>query len=109
MDGANFFYPSFVQELSKKMTNIQEKLPTLTKSMTEKQANKIFEKHNPADDVVRCPYGRAKMRKPLDLYAKAAVNLYGIIKRDEFVDIFNAGRVMSSNQVRENMHGKYKT
>ncbi|MGL5512315.1 MAG: SEC-C metal-binding domain-containing protein [Sporomusa sp.] len=58
--------------------------------MKESQAKKIFEKYNPADGVVRCPNGRAKMRKPLDIYAKAAVNLYGIIRRDEFVEIFNA-------------------
>ena len=58
--------------------------------MTEKQAKKLFEKYNPADSVVRCPNGRAKMRKPLDLYARAAVNLYGIIRRDEFVEIFNS-------------------
>ena len=58
--------------------------------MTAKQAKKLFEKYNPASDIVRCPNGRAKMRKPLDIYAKAAVNLYGIIRRDEFVDIFNA-------------------
>jgi hypothetical protein len=58
--------------------------------MTEAQAKKIFEKHNPADEVARCPKGRAKMRKPLDLYAKAAVNLYGIIKRSELAEIFNA-------------------
>ena len=57
--------------------------------MTEIQARKIFEKYNPAADVMRCPNGRAKMRKPLDLYAKAAVNLYGIIKLDEFAGIFN--------------------
>jgi hypothetical protein len=59
-------------------------------SMTETRAKKIFEQYNPAGDVVRCPNGRAKMRKPLDLYAKAAVNLYGIIRRDEFAGIFNA-------------------
>jgi hypothetical protein len=58
--------------------------------MTETQAKKIFEKYNPAKDIVRCPNGRAKMRKPLDLYAKAAVNLYGIIHREEFAGIFNA-------------------
>ena len=58
--------------------------------MTKKQAKEIYEKYNPVDDVVRCPKGRAKMRKPLDLYAKAAVNLYGIIKLDEFVKIFNS-------------------
>jgi hypothetical protein len=58
--------------------------------MTENKAKGLFEKYNPASDVIRCPNGRAKMRKPLDLYAKAAVNLYGIIRRDEFVEIFNA-------------------
>ena len=30
------------------------------------------------------------MRKPLDTYAQAAVNLYGIIRLDEFVGIFNS-------------------
>lgn len=59
-------------------------------SMTENQAKKIFEKYNSADNIVRSPNGRAKMRKPLDTYAKAAVNLYGIIRRDEFAEIFNA-------------------
>ena len=58
--------------------------------MTETQAKKIFEQYNPSGGIVRCPNGRAKMRKPLDLYAKAAVNLYGIIRRDEFAGIFNA-------------------
>ncbi|MDD4076917.1 MAG: SEC-C domain-containing protein [Bacilli bacterium] len=57
--------------------------------MIKDQTKAIFEKYNPADGVVRCPNGRAKMRKPLDAYAKAAVNLYGIIKRTEFVEIFN--------------------
>lgn len=59
-------------------------------TMTETQAKAIFETYNPASDVRRCPNGRAKMRKPLDAYAVAAVNLYGIIRRDEFVEIFNA-------------------
>jgi len=58
--------------------------------MTKSQTKMLFERYNPAKDVVRCPAGRAKMRKPLDLYAKAAVNLYGIIRRDEFVEIFNS-------------------
>lgn len=57
--------------------------------MTQKKAQKTFEKYNPESGIVRCPHGRAKMRKPLDLYVKAATNLYGIIKRDEFVEIFN--------------------
>ena len=58
--------------------------------MTKSQAKKIFDTYNPADGIVRCPNGRAKMRKPLDLYAQAAVNLYAIIRLDEFVEIFNA-------------------
>jgi len=65
--------------------------------MTENQAKKIFEKYNPVDGVVRCPNGRAKMRKPLDTYVKAAVNLYGIIRRDEFAGIFNAQNEEQTN------------
>ncbi|MCL2035727.1 MAG: hypothetical protein FWG94_13510, partial [Oscillospiraceae bacterium] len=58
--------------------------------MTESQAKKIFEKYNPPSGIVRCPNGRAKVRKPLDIYAKSAVNLYGIIRRDELAGIFNS-------------------
>jgi hypothetical protein len=57
--------------------------------MTEKKALRIFEKYNPAGAVVRCPNGRAVVRKQLDLYAQAAVNLYGIISLTDFVRIFN--------------------
>jgi hypothetical protein len=57
--------------------------------MTESKAQKIFEKYNPADAVIRCPNGRAPVRKLLDLYAKATVNLYGVISKKEFVEIFN--------------------
>ncbi|NLH55215.1 MAG: hypothetical protein GX482_06905 [Acholeplasmataceae bacterium] len=56
--------------------------------MTAK-ARRIFEKYNPPAGVARAPRGRARLRKPLDNYAKAATNLYGIIKLDEFVEIFN--------------------
>ena len=55
--------------------------------------NKIFELYNPKKDVVRCPNGRAIVRKSLDSYARAAVNLYGIISRKDFVDIFNEQNV----------------
>ena len=58
--------------------------------MTEKKAKALFEKYNPVSDVKRCPRGRMKMRAPLNAYATASVNLYGIIHRDEFVEIFNA-------------------
>ena len=58
--------------------------------MDENQAKNIFEKYNPIHDVVRCPSSRIKMRSKLDKYATAAVNLYGIIRRNDFVKIFNA-------------------
>lgn len=45
------------------------------------KAKKIFEQYNRASDIVRCPNGRAVTRKLLDSYARAAVNLYGIISR----------------------------
>ncbi len=51
---------------------------------------KIFDKYNRKSDIVRCPYGKSIVRKQLDSYAKAAVNLYGIISRDEFIHIFNS-------------------
>jgi len=57
--------------------------------MTEKQAKIIFDKYNPESKLVRCPNGKAKLKKTLDVYAQAAVNLYGIINIDEFVKIFN--------------------
>jgi len=57
--------------------------------MTEKQAKAIFDKYNPENKLVRCPNGKAKLKKILDVYAQAAVNLYGIINIDEFVKIFN--------------------
>jgi hypothetical protein len=87
--------------------------------MTEVQAKKIFEKYNPADGVERCPKGRAKMRKPLDLYAKAAVNLYGIIKRSELAEIFNAQNderttageiytILLPNVLKQGWYGFYK-
>lgn len=57
--------------------------------MTEEKAKIIFEQYNRTSDVVRCPNGRAIIRKVIDSYARAAVNLYGIISRDDFVSIFN--------------------
>jgi hypothetical protein len=87
--------------------------------MTKIQAKKIFEKYNPAGDVVRCPKGRAKMRKPLDMYAKAAVNLYGIITRSELAEIFNAQNdeqttageiytILLPNVLKDGWYGFYK-
>lgn len=61
--------------------------------MIEEKSKKIFEQYNRTSDVVRCPNGRALTRKLLDSYARAAVNLYGIISRDDFIDIFNKQNV----------------
>ncbi|MEA4902883.1 YecA family protein [Desulfitobacterium sp.] len=61
--------------------------------MTKEKAKKIFEQYNRTSDVVRCPNGRAAIRKQLDAYARAAVNLYGIISRDDLVNIFNKQNV----------------
>lgn len=57
--------------------------------MSGKKTERIFEKYNSKSDVVRCPRGRAPVREELDAYARAAVNLYGIIPIAELVDIFN--------------------
>jgi hypothetical protein len=87
--------------------------------MTKVQAKKIFEKYNPASDVVRCPRGRAKMRKLLDVYAQAAVNLYGIITRSELAEIFNAQNdeqttageiytILLPNVLKDGWYGFYK-
>lgn len=57
--------------------------------MKKNKAQEIFEKYNPTKDVVRCPNGKAKMKKTLNDFAKAAVNLYGIIPLSEFVEIAN--------------------
>ena len=65
--------------------------------MTKNQAKQIFEKYNPADAVTRCPSGRASFRKQLDTYAVAAVNLYGIISIEEFVEIFNSQNTEQTN------------
>src|SRR5690554_5650793 len=57
--------------------------------MTASKDIEIFEKYNPKSDVVRCPYGRSSVRKLLDSYTMAAVNLYGIISREDLVRTFN--------------------
>ena len=57
--------------------------------MEGKMGEKDFERYNPQSDVVRCPYGRSGVRSQLDEYARAAVNLYGVISCRDFVGIFN--------------------
>lgn len=65
--------------------------------MAESKAQKIFEKYNLAGSVTRCPNGRAPVRKLLDLYARAAVNLYGAISKREFAEIFNRQNAEQTN------------
>ena len=65
--------------------------------MAENKAQKIFEKYNPVEAVTRCPNGRAYVRKLLDTYARAAVNLYGIISKKEFAEIFNCQNTEQTN------------
>jgi len=65
--------------------------------MTKKQAKQIFDKYNPQDAVTRCPNGRAPFRKMLDTYARAAVNLYGIIPIKDFVEIVNSQNIEHTN------------
>lgn len=57
--------------------------------MTETQAKTIFDQYNREADRVRCPYGRSGVRAQLDAYALAAVNLYGAVRREDLVKIFN--------------------
>ena len=65
--------------------------------MTEKQAKTIFEKYNPAGAITRCPNGRALVRTLLNKYARAAVNLYGIISRAELAEIFVSQNMEKTN------------
>jgi hypothetical protein len=58
-------------------------------SEEKEKAKRIFEQYNRTSDIIRCPRGRAAIRKQLDSYARAAVNLYGIIRREDLIDIFN--------------------
>ena len=65
--------------------------------MTKTQARLTFDNYNPHEAVTRCPSGRAPVRKMLDDYAKAAVNLYGIISIKDFVEIFNSQNTEQTN------------
>lgn len=58
--------------------------------MEAEKSNRLFEKYNPTSDITRCPYGKGPWRTLLDTYARAAMNLYGVIDRDELADIINS-------------------
>lgn len=64
--------------------------------MTLKESQKLFKKYNNPTHVQRAPRGRASMREIIDMYAIAAVNLYGVITLDEFVEIFNQHHEMKT-------------
>lgn len=56
---------------------------------TNDKSKSLFYQYNREADLVRCPYGRSSVRRQLDAYAKGAVNLYGAIRRQDLVDLFN--------------------
>jgi hypothetical protein len=66
--------------------------------MNKEQAASIFRKYNPKEKTARCPNKRAAVREALDRYAKAAVNLYGIISKRELVDLFNGQNQESTSE-----------
>ena len=55
----------------------------------ETEVKTIFDQYNREVDRVRCPYGRSGVRAQLDAYALASVNLYGAVRREDLVMIFN--------------------
>jgi hypothetical protein len=57
--------------------------------MNKLHAQKIFKKYNPKSMITRCPSELVSVRKELDTYARAAVNLYGVIPITELADIYN--------------------
>ena len=57
--------------------------------MANKHSKEIFELFNRVSDVKPCPQDRNEVCTLLDSYAQAAVNLYGVISRKEFLKIFN--------------------
>ncbi|MDR1677755.1 MAG: SEC-C domain-containing protein [Deltaproteobacteria bacterium] len=63
---------------------------TLYKQLFKTKATKIFEKYNPVSQVVNCPKELSKLVSELNTYAKAAVNLYGVILIEELANIFNS-------------------
>ena len=46
--------------------------------MNKKRQRKFLNNITPESDVVRCPFGKSDIRKKLDIYATAVVNLYGV-------------------------------
>ena len=87
--------------------------------MNKKNSREIFDKYNPASDKIRCPYGKASLRDELDMFAKAAVNLYGAISKEDFVYLFNSNSAFHTDVdeiyvlllpliLREENYGFYK-
>ncbi|MDR2752472.1 MAG: SEC-C domain-containing protein [Clostridiales bacterium] len=56
--------------------------------MTDSMAKKVFDRYNNEKDLQDCPQSQLELRKTLNMYAKAAVNLYGAIKVKELADIY---------------------
>jgi len=75
----------------------EELSETEEEELPETENRKIFSKYNPVTAVKHCPKGRAHVRKLLDVYAKAAVNLYGVISVEDFVEIFHSQNEEQTN------------
>lgn len=71
------------------MMDMEETFCGSIKEVTEAEAKTIFNQYNREADRVRCPYGRSGVRAQLDAYALAAVNLYGAVRLEDLVTIFN--------------------
>lgn len=55
----------------------------------QKSSPDIFEKYNPKSEIKRCPNGMGPTKALLHRYAKAMVNLNGVIKKTDLVQVFN--------------------
>jgi hypothetical protein len=64
--------------------------------MKETKAKRIFDKYNPASEVVACPPDRLQVQNELDSYAQAAANLYGIIATNDLANIINSQNSFST-------------
>ncbi|MDR0355258.1 MAG: SEC-C domain-containing protein [Deltaproteobacteria bacterium] len=58
--------------------------------MPNPSAKRIFDRYNSPSEIESCPLGRETVRDELDVYARAAVNLYGVISVNKLVEIYNS-------------------
>ncbi|MDR1641556.1 MAG: SEC-C domain-containing protein [Clostridiales bacterium] len=56
--------------------------------MTKSESMQIFNRFNKESDLKPCPEDKAELAETLDLYARAAVNLYGCVSKRKLASIF---------------------